>query len=106
DLDVARVLEVSLDVDGRVREVRLALAPGRLERPLDLVRGADDLEPLAAAPGGGLDCKGPAKLVAEPPDLLRGGDRLGRPWDDRDAGPPHRLPGRDLRAHQLDRFGR
>ena len=30
-LDVARILEVALDVDGRVGEVRLALAPGALE---------------------------------------------------------------------------
>ena len=37
-LDVARILEVALDVDRVVGEVRLALAPGRLERALRLVR--------------------------------------------------------------------
>ena len=37
-LDVARILEVALDVDRRVGEVRLALATGRLERALDLLR--------------------------------------------------------------------
>ena len=37
-LDVPRIVEVALDVHGRVREVRLALPASRLERPLDLVR--------------------------------------------------------------------
>src|SRR5438094_503155 len=48
-LDVPRILEVALDVDGRVGEVRLALAPRRLERALGLVRAAHDLQPCAAA---------------------------------------------------------
>jgi hypothetical protein len=38
DLDVAWVVEVALDVDVRVREVGLPLAPGGLVRALDLVR--------------------------------------------------------------------
>ena len=37
-LDVARVVEVALDVHGGVGEVRLAFPHGRLEGPLDLVR--------------------------------------------------------------------
>ena len=36
-LDMARVVEVALDVHGTVGEVRLTLAAGRLERALDLV---------------------------------------------------------------------
>jgi hypothetical protein len=36
DLDVPRVLEVALDVDGLVREVRLPFATGSLERAVDL----------------------------------------------------------------------
>ena len=37
-LDVPRVLEVALDVDRRVGEVRLALAPRGRERALGLLR--------------------------------------------------------------------
>ena len=70
-LDVARILQVALDVDGCVREVRLALSPGRLEGALDLVGGLDDLQALAAPAGRGLDRDRPAELVAEPPDLVR-----------------------------------
>ena len=50
DLDVPRILEVALDVDGRVGEVRLALAPGALEGTLDLVGGASDAHPLPPPP--------------------------------------------------------
>ena len=39
-LDVARILEVALEVDARVREELLALARGPLERLLELVLGA------------------------------------------------------------------
>ena len=37
-LDVPRIVEVALDVDRRVGEVRLPLPASRLVRPLDLVR--------------------------------------------------------------------
>ena len=69
-LDVPRVLEVALDVDRRVGEVRLALPAGRLERALDLVGRANDLEALAAAARRRLDRERPAELVAERDDLL------------------------------------
>ena len=66
DLDVPRILEVALDVHGRVGEVRLALAPRRLERPLDLLRRPGDLETLAPAAGGRLDRDREADLVLRP----------------------------------------
>ena len=53
--DVARVLEVALDVDRRVGEVRLPLAAGGLVRPLDLVGAVSDPEALSPAAGGSLD---------------------------------------------------
>src|SRR5581483_3975617 len=104
-LDVARVLEVPLDVDGRVREVGLALALRRLEGTLDVVALPDDLEALAAAARRRLDREGPAELVPEPRDLGRRRNRLGRPRDDRDAGCGHPLTRLGLRAHRLDRLG-
>src|SRR6185503_20625767 len=68
-LDMARVLEVALDVDRRVREVGLPLAPRRLERALRLVGRADDLQPFPAAARRRLDREGPAQLVAEPDEV-------------------------------------
>ena len=54
-LDVPRILEIALDEDRGVGEVRLALAPRGLERPLELVLGLDDLEPLATSTRRRLD---------------------------------------------------
>ena len=55
DLDVARVGQVALEVDGRVAEELLALARGALERLLELVGLERDAEALAAAAAGRLD---------------------------------------------------
>ena len=105
-LDVARVDEVALDVDGRVGEVRLPLALGRLERALRLVGVLHDLQALAAAARRRLDRERPAELVAEPQHLFGGGDRLGRPRNDGHARRGHALAGGGLRAHHVDRLGR
>src|SRR4051812_9453367 len=104
DLDMARVLEVALDVHGGIGEVGLSLAPGGLEGPLGFGPIANDLEPLAAAPRGRLDRDRPAKLVAEPANLLGGFDRSSDAGDDRDAGGAHSLARFDLRPHRLDRL--
>ena len=105
-LDVPRVLEIPLDVDRRVGEVRPALALGGLEALHGLVRRPDHLHALAAAAGGRLDQQRVADLLAERDDLRRGRDRVGRAGDDRDARRLHRAAGARLRAHQLDRGGR
>ena len=105
-LDVTRVVEVALDVDGRVGEVRLPFAASGLERALDLVRRGDDLEALPSAAGRGLDRDRPADLVAEPANVGGSFDGLGRAGDDRDAGGAHRLARRNLGAHQLHRLRR
>ncbi len=74
-LDVPRILEVALDVDRRVREVRLALAPGGFEGALRFLGGTDDLEALASSAGRGLDRERPAELVAQLHDVCGGGRR-------------------------------
>src|SRR5207245_2027893 len=88
-LYVARVFDVALDVDRRVREVRLALAAGRLEGSLGLACLAYDAEPLASPAGGGLDRERPPELLAEPDDLVGGGDGLGRPGHHRHSCGQH-----------------
>ena len=105
-LDVARVGQVALDVDGRVGEELLALARCALEGLLELVLGQRDAEALAAAAAGGLDGHGVADRVVD--DLARvvdGVDRVGRARDDRHAGVLHQLAGAGLRAHRVDRVG-
>ena len=64
-LDVPGILEVPLHVDGGIGEVLLALPGRRLERTLGVTRAADDLHPLAAASGRGLDDERVPDLVTE-----------------------------------------
>ena len=105
-LDVPRVLEVPLDVDRRVGEVRLPLAPGRRERRLRLVGRGDHLHPLAAAAGRRLHEQRVAELLPERDDLLCRVDRIGRAGDDRHACRLHAGARGGLVSHQLDRLGR
>src|SRR5215470_3440844 len=90
DLDVSRIVEVALDVDRRVREVRLPFPLRRLEGTGDLIRVANDLHPLPAAPGRSLDQQGVADLVSELEHRPAGLDRIDGPGDDRYARRPHR----------------
>ena len=105
DLDVARVLEVALEVDAVVREELLALARGALERFFELVLGHGDAKALAASSARGLAGDRVADLLG---GLLRGFGvrrRLGRARNDRDARVLHDLARLGLRAHGLDRGG-
>ena len=54
-LDMARVVQVALEIDGRVGEELLTLAAGPLERALELVLGERHAKALAAATAGRLD---------------------------------------------------
>jgi hypothetical protein len=101
---VARVLEVALDVHGRVGEVRLPLSARGLERALGPVGRVDDPHSLAAAAGRGLHDQRIADLFAEAHDLLGRRDGVRRPRDDRDARVSHQRARRGLAAHQLDRL--
>ena len=107
DLDVPWVLEVALDVDRRVGEIRLPFAPRGLERLRGLLRRANDLHPLAAAAGRRLDQQRVADL----------GRRARTTSSAESTGSV--VPGMigtpaaciacaraGLRAHQLDRGGR
>ena len=106
DLDVARILDVPLDVDGGVGEVPLPLAGRGVERALGLVGGPHDLHSLPATPGRGLDDHRIADLVAELHDVVCGLHGVDRPRDDGHSGFAHRASCRRLRPHQLDRVRR
>ena len=58
NLDVPRVVEIALDVDGGVGEVRLAFATRSLERPLDLVCCVRDAKALSPPPADALTAIG------------------------------------------------
>src|SRR5262249_33537683 len=68
-LDVSRILEVTLDVHGRVGEVRLALPLRGLSSPFQLVLRAHDLHPLAAPTRGSFDQHGIADLLGDLSEL-------------------------------------
>ena len=106
DLDVARVLEVALDVDAVVGEELLAFAGRALEGLLEIVRGHRHAEALAAAAARGLAgdrVAGFLGLLARRLDV-RGG--LGRAGHDRHPGLGHDLPRPRLRPHRVDRLRR
>ena len=106
-LDVARIGQVALQVDGGVGEELLALAGGALEGGLELVLGQRDAEALAAAAARGLDGHRVADRVGD--HLARVLDRLhrlGRAGHDRHARRLHQLARAGLRAHRLDRARR
>ena len=102
-LDVARILDEPLDVDGRVGEVLLALARRGLEGTARFVGPVDELHPFPAPSRRRLDDQRVADLLAERDDALDRSDRLDRARDDRDACGAHRGAGGGLRPHQLDR---
>ena len=58
DLDVARVVEVALEIDARVGEELLALARGALERVGELVLGLRRPESPSASPPAALQATG------------------------------------------------
>ena len=100
------ILEIPLHVDEGIGEVRLALPGRRLERAVGVARLTDDLHPLAAAAGRGLDDERVADLGAELHDFLGRPDGIHGAGDDRHACVAHHLACSRLRPHQLDRVGR
>ena len=106
DLDVARVLEVALEVDAVVGEELLALAGGALEGLLEVVGRHRDAEALAAAAARRLAGDRVADLLGLLARRLDVRGRLGRAGHDRHAGLGHDLARPRLRAHRLDRLRR
>ena len=106
DLDVARVLEVALDVDAVVGEELLAFAAGALEGLLEVVGGHRDAEALAAAAArrlAGDRVAGFLGLVAGRLEVLGGSvapGTIGTPACGHDLARP------GLRAHRFDRLRR
>ena len=105
ELDVARVLDVALQVDGAVAEGGLGLLLGLLQQREELPFRHRESHAAAAASGGRLDHHGEAHL---PRDL----DGLGLVFDQSirtrhrgHAGGFHRVTRRRLVAHHADVLG-
>jgi len=105
DLDVARPLDVLLDVHRVVAEGVLRLAARRVERPGELLGLAHHPHPLAPPTGRRLE----QDRIAEALGHLRGlrgvAQRLGRAGNDGDAGANGQLPRRRLAPHGGDGLG-
>jgi hypothetical protein len=102
ELDVARVLDVLLDVDVADTEGRLRLALGRLERLRQLARGPDDAHAAAASARHGLDDDRVAEILGDPDGLLLGIHRAVTARQDRHASLLHGAPRARLVAEQPD----
>ena len=105
DLDVARLLDIALDIHGVIAEGVCGLALCETELKLEFILGCRDTHALAAATGGGLDDHRVPDLAGELLSGLRVVDRLACARNDRHAGIHHRLPGMGLVAHAVDDVG-
>ena len=105
DLDVARRLDIALEVDGGVAEGAARLAPRRAQRARQLAGGADHAHALAAAAHGRLDHDGIAHLGRHARGLGVVGDGRLRARHHRHAQPDGGAPRRDLVAHGADGRG-
>jgi hypothetical protein len=104
-LDVARVLDVLLDVDVAVLERGGRLRRGRAHGGGELFLRADDAHPAPAAAGRGLDDDGVADLARERRRLLFRLQRVGAARQDGEARLLHRAARLDLVAHHADDVG-
>ena len=104
-LDVTRLAQVLLEVDGRVAERRLRLAARGGERVRQVGGAQGDLHAASAAARGGLHQDREADLMADAQALLVGGDRAGRARHAGDAERERGFLGLDLVAHDPDVLG-
>ena len=103
--DVARIAEILLDIDGRIAEGGLGLAPGLFHQAFELVLALADLHPAPAAAAGGLDDHRIADLARDPARLVvigHGAVAAGHQRQAQRAGGALRL---HLVAHRADMFG-
>ena len=106
-LDVARVVQVALEVDGRVGEELLAFAARALEGPSSSSSESATRKPLPPPPPAALTATG--KPISSPGDprasaTVSTGSVV--PGHDRHARLLHQLARARLRAHRLDRARR
>jgi hypothetical protein len=103
-LDVARLVEVTLDEALAAPERGDRLAGGALEQGRDLLGGAGDLEAAAATAERGLDRDRQPVAGGERDDLVGVLDRLGGAGHQRGTGALRDVPGGDLVAEVPDRL--
>src|SRR5687768_17012516 len=106
ELDVARVLDVLLDVDVADAERRFRFALGGLECLGQLLDVADDAHAAPAAARDGLDDDRQAEVPRDLERLLFAVDRTVAAREDRYAGLAHGAAGPRLVAEQADYVGR
>ena len=102
DLDVARLLEIFLDIDRVVAESSLGLGLGGLERVEEIVLVARHLHAASAAAGSRLDDDRIADVLGDLPGLGLVGDAALGAGHAGDAEALGRALGFDLVAHDAD----
>src|SRR5690606_2854277 len=102
NLDVARLLEIALHIDGAVAEGGQGLGLGRLHGLDQIIGRLGHLHAATAAAGGRLDDQGEADGLGRLDGLFDRLDLAVRAGDDGDAGVLHGLLGGDLVAHDPD----
>src|SRR6478672_7444573 len=102
ELDMARIAEIFLDIDGVVAERVLGLAPRLRDLAFELVLGADDLHAAPAAARCRLDQQGIAGLLRDRARFRGALDRTVRAGDEREAELRGGALGLDLVAHRPD----
>ena len=105
ELDVARVLDVTLQVHGAVAEGGLRLLGGLLQQGQEFALGHGQAHAPAAAAGGGLDHDGEADLARDDDGLFLRLDQAVRAGHGGHAGGLHGVPGGRLVAHDTDVLG-
>src|SRR5437867_93378 len=106
DLDVPRLRQVALQIDGAVAERPRRLAPRDSERALELRLRADDAHALPAPAQRRLDHEGIADLAGRRAQRIVTGHRLERSRNRRDAQPARDPARRRLVAQRADRSRR
>ena len=106
DLDVARLLEVLLDIDIAIAESGLRLRLGRAHGEFEIGLGASHLHAAPAAAGSGLDDDRIADVGGHAARFRKVRDAAFRARNHRDAKILGRELGGDLVAHDADVFRR
>ena len=105
ELDMARVAEVFLDIDGGIAEGCFRLVAGLLHQRFELVFAFADLHPAPAAAAGSLDDDGVADFGGDRACFADLADRAIAPGNERQAQRARGPLGGDLVAHRADMFG-
>ena len=98
------IIEVALDVNDRIFEIRFRFTLRRCERARDFFERTGDLQALAATAAGGFERDRQAVFFRRGDRVVCGTQRRRRTGNDRNPRGDHRLARANLVAHRIDRI--